>query len=165
MPQVIIKTAHSAIEMGQVRELFQEYAEGLGFSLDFQDFDQELKTLPGAYAPPSGVLLLAIRDGQALGCVGLRLFENGICEMKRLYVRPDGRGLGLGRALACKILERGREMGYDRMRLDTLANMVQANRLYDAMGFYEIPPYRHNPMPGVRYLEVELSGPDIGERP
>ncbi len=142
--------------MRQVRELFREYADSLGFTLEFQDFDRELANLPGCYAPPGGALFLAHQNGAAVGCVGVRRLESDICEMKRLYVRPNGRGLGLGRRLALAAMNQGRAMGYTRMRLDTLASMVSANALYDALGFHEIPAYCHNPLPGVRYLECRL---------
>lgn len=145
-------------ELQQVRELFLEYADGLGFSLEFQEFYQELACLPGCYAPPVGDLLLAHRKGVAVGCVGVRGLEPDICEMKRLYVRPEGRGLGVGRRLALAAMERGRSLGYSRMRLDTLRSMPRANALYDALGFREIQAYCHNPMSGVRYLEYRLTG-------
>lgn len=144
-------------ELQQVRELFLEYAEGLDFSLEFQNFDQELACLPGCYAPPAGDLLLAHRKGVAVGCVGIRGLKPDICEMKRLFVRPEGRGLGVGRRLALAAMERGRSLGYSRMRLDTLGSMTRANALYDALGFLEIPAYCHNPMSGVRYLDCRLT--------
>jgi putative acetyltransferase len=130
--------------------------------LCFQNFEQELRDLPGAYAPPGGVLLLAeVADEvgvlSACGCVAVRPLENGICELKRLYVRPHGRGTGLGRQLTEAAIQAARQMGYARMRLDTLPDMDAAQALYQALGFYDISLYYDNPIPGVRCLEVVLN--------
>ena len=132
-----------------VRTLFREYAESLGVDLSFQGFEEELAALPGGY----DALLVALPD---LGCVGVRPLEAGICEMKRLYVRPRGRGLGLGRTLALAAIARARELGYERMRLDTLPMMDAAQELYATLGFVDIDAYRHNPIPGSRFMELEL---------
>ncbi|HEX9111148.1 MAG TPA: GNAT family N-acetyltransferase [Terriglobales bacterium] len=141
----------------QTRALFLEYAASLGFSLCFQSFDEELKSLPGAYAPPSGRLLLAQYEQQAAGCVALRKLEANICEMKRLYVRPAYRGKGLGRILVERVIAEARAIGYERMRLDTIASSMQdAVELYRRMGFKEIAPYRPNPIEGALYLELLL---------
>jgi putative acetyltransferase len=136
------------------RALFREYADSLGVDLDFQDFENEVRSLPGAYAPPGGCILLAeMRRGHG-GCAALRPLAGRICEMKRLYVRSAYRALGIGRALAEAIIERARAAGYARMRLDTLATMHEAARLYASLGFHEIAPYRHNPLPGARFFEL-----------
>jgi ribosomal protein S18 acetylase RimI-like enzyme len=141
----------------QTRTLFLEYAESLGFSLCFQSFDEELKNLPGAYAAPSGRLLLARYDQQPSGCVALRKLEANVCEMKRLYVRPAYRGKGLGRILVERVIAEARAIGYERMRLDTIASSMQdAVELYRKLGFQEISPYRANPIEGALYLELLL---------
>ena len=138
------------------KELFQEYAESLGFDLCFQNFDQELDDFPGQYSPPMGRLFLALSDDQPIGCVGLRPFEKGVCEMKRLYVRPDFRGRKVGRLLAEATIKVGRVIGYEFMRLDTLPSMESANILYKSLGFRQIEPYRHNPIKGAIYMELSL---------
>ena len=140
-----------------MRTLFNEYAESLGFSLCFQSFEVELAQLPWEYAPPAGRLLLARSGAAAAGCVAMHKLEEGICEMKRLYVRPQFRGTGLGRRLAEQIMAQAREIGYGRMRLDTVVSVMgRAVELYRALGFREIRPYRDNPIPSALYMEVEL---------
>lgn len=143
-------------ETGDVRALLREYAASLPFELDFQDFDRELAELPGAYAPPGGALLVAHLDGWVAGCVALRPWADGACEMKRLFVHPRARGAGLGRRLAAAIVAEGRGLGYARMRLDTTPGMETAQALYEELGFHETEPYTHNPVPGTRFLELEL---------
>lgn len=143
-------------DLPAVAELLREYASSLGFPLDFQDFGRELAELPGAYAPPTGALLLARVDGNAAGCVALRAFDEGVCEMKRLYIRAGHRGLGLGRILATAIVAEARRLGYRSMRLDTTPGMAAAQALYTELGFRDIPPYRANPIAGARFLELEL---------
>jgi ribosomal protein S18 acetylase RimI-like enzyme len=148
--------AHTEEYVPEVRILFQEYADWLGFDLCFQNFDRELAGLPGDYAPPGGRLYLAVVDQAIAGCAGLRPLEPSVCEMKRLYVRPEFRKRGLGRMMAEKVIDDAREIGYERMRLDTLSWMTEALRLYESLGFVYMEPYRHNPMEDARYLELIL---------
>jgi len=153
----VIVQAESPAQIAYARELFLEYAQSLGFSLCFQSFDQELAGLPGDYKPPDGRLLLAEAAGQPAGCVALHELESGICEMKRLYLRPAFRGKGLGRMLAERIICEARAIGYLRMRLDTVEPIMKnAVTLYRQLGFREIPPYRSNPIAGAMYMELEL---------
>ena len=126
-------------------------------SLCFQSFDEEMANLPGRYAPPAGRLYLARADGETVGCIALRKIDEGICEMKRLYLRGSARGKGVGVALIEKIISDAREIGYEKMRLDTYPpKMGKAVSLYEAHGFYEIPPYYHNPHQGVLFMELDL---------
>jgi putative acetyltransferase len=149
--------AESSAQIGQARELFLEYAQSLGFSLCFQNFDLELAGLPGDYAPPDGRLLLATYEGQLAGCIALHKIEAGICEMKRLYLRPQFRGKRLGRALADQIIVEARQIGYQRMRLDTVEPVMKdAVAMYRKTGFREIEPYRSNPIAGALYMELQL---------
>ncbi len=149
--------AESPAQITQARELFLEYAKSLGFSLCFQNFDKELAGLPGNYAPPEGRLLLVECEGQLAACVALHKLEPGICEMKRLYLRPRFRGKGLGRALAERIITEAHQIGYQRMRLDTVEPVMKdAVAMYRKLGFAEIAPYRTNPIAGAMYMELEL---------
>ena len=162
----MILKVESSGQVEQARSLFLEYAESLRFSLCFQSFDKEVAGLPGDYAPPDGRLLLAEHEGKAAGCVALHKLSDGICEMKRLYVRPAVRGKALGRALTERVIQEARAMGYTRMRLDTIVGkMDSAIALYRELGFREIPPYRENPVAGAIYMELKLDGgaPGKGE--
>jgi ribosomal protein S18 acetylase RimI-like enzyme len=150
---VEIKTKEYLLE---VRNLFEEYAGSLGIDLDFQGFHEELADLPGEYASPDGCLLIALWKGQVAGCVALRKFSPGICEMKRLYTKPQFRGLGIGRVLCEEVIARARRLGYERMRLDTLPSMEKAKGLYGSLGFTEIEPYRFNPVEGASFMELTL---------
>ena len=143
-------------DLSEVKKLFGDYASSLEISLDFQDFDQELVHLPGDYSPPDGSILIASWEGEVAGCVALRKFANGICEMKRLYTKSQFRGLGIGRALCEAIIARARRIGYERMRLDTLPSMETARGLYASLGFKEIEPYRYNPIEGAHFMELVL---------
>jgi GNAT superfamily N-acetyltransferase len=154
---LIFAQAESPPQIAQARELFLEYAQSLGFSLCFQNFDQELAELPGDYAPPAGRLLLAEFDAQLAGCVALHKLDSAVCEMKRLYLRPQFRGRGLGRLLAEKIIAEARLIGYERMRLDTVEPVMKdAVAMYRRFGFKDIAPYCPNPNPGVLYMELQL---------
>jgi GNAT superfamily N-acetyltransferase len=144
-------------EIDLARVLFQEYAASLGFSLCFQNFDQELADLPGKYAPPSGRLLLAYADNDLAGCIALRKLDDDTCEMKRLFIRSEFRQHGFGRLLIEKIIDEAKASGYRRMRLDTLpGKMDSAIRLYERFGFHDVPPYYDSPVAGTRYLELAL---------
>ena len=151
-----IRPVTTADEIETARTLFREYADGLEVDLCFQNFDEELATLPGGYAPPEGRLLLAWDGAEAAGCVALRRFADGVSEMKRLYVRPAARGTGLGRALAERVIAEARAAGYAALRLDTLPTMLTAQQLYRALGFREIAAYRANPIHGASYMELAL---------
>jgi putative acetyltransferase len=157
-----VAQAESELQIAQARELFREYEKSLGFSLCFQNFDKELAELPGDYSPPQGRLLLAEHDGQLAGCVALHKLasqtgEDSICEMKRLYLRPQFRGKKLGLALADRIIVEARQIGYRRMRLDTVEPVMKdAVAMYRRLGFKEIAAYCHNPIAGALYMELEL---------
>jgi uncharacterized protein YbbK (DUF523 family)/ribosomal protein S18 acetylase RimI-like enzyme len=138
------------------RILFREYAEFLGVDLCFQGFAEELASLPGKYTRPKGLLLLAYEDETPAGCVGVRELDDGVCEMKRLYVRPQFRRRGIGTTLAERTIDFARENGYTNMKLDTLRSLKEALTLYKGLGFYEIEPYYHNPIEGAVYLELKI---------
>ena len=151
-----IESLPAGADMAVVRDLFREYQRELGVDLGFQDFEAELAGLPGAYAPPRGRLLLARRADEVAGCVALRPLADGDCEMKRLYVRNEFRAAKLGLLLAARLIAEARALGYRRMCLDTLPSMARAQRLYESLGFRDIAPYRFNPVPGTRYMELML---------
>lgn len=148
--------AKSKEHLDEITKLFKEYAASLGFSLCFQNFDEELTGLPGEYAPPRGSLLLAFVGMRVVGCVALRPLTKRYCEMKRLYIRPKFRKKGIGKELSVAIIEKARKLGYTRMRLDTLASMTEAITLYKTLGFKKIKPYRYNPLKGAVYMELNL---------
>ena len=153
--EIIEATALPDIE--RARSLFREYETSLGVDLCFQGFEQELAGLPGAYAPPSGRLLLAVDGDRPAGCIALRPLGDDGCEMKRLYVRPEFRGRRVGRLLAERVLAEARAIGYARMRLDTLPSMKEAIPMYRSLGFAEIAPYYANPVPGALFMELALT--------
>lgn len=143
-------------QIQHIRELFTEYAASLDFDLSFQNYEKEYAELPGEYTPPNGRLLLAIYGTEIAGCVALRSITEDICEMKRLYVRPNLRGKGIGRSLAMAIIEAARKIGYSSMRLDTVPSMKGAVSLYQALGFKNIKPYRYNPIGGAQFMQLSL---------
>ncbi|SPE52895.1 GCN5-related N-acetyltransferase [Verrucomicrobia bacterium] len=155
-PGCEIREAQCAADVETVRALFTEYAGALEVNLCFQNFRQELAGLPGCYAPPKGRLLLAWVDREPAGCIGLRSLGEGVCEMKRLYLRPAFRGRGIGRRLAESVIADASHIGYDRMRLDTLASMKEALALYESLGFRRIGPYYHNPSASAVFMELPL---------
>jgi putative acetyltransferase len=155
---LVLTEAKSPAQIAKIRELFLEYAESLGFSLCFQGFDKELANLPGDYAAPEGLLLLAKYQEEVAGCVALHKLDKEICEMKRLYLRPRFRGKGVGRALAQTVIAEAQRIGYRRMRLDTVEPVMKdAVGLYRQLGFKDIAPYRTNPIVGAMYMELELT--------
>ena len=153
---VSVVPARTEKDLRQAKIFFEEYAAGLDFALDFQNFEEELAGLPGDYAPPEGCLLLAYYRDQVAGCVALRKIDRDICEMKRLFVRPSFRHLGIGGSLAQTVIQEAKRKGYTRMRLDTVPSMKEARGLYASLGFEPIPSYCHNPIPGAVFLELKL---------
>jgi ribosomal protein S18 acetylase RimI-like enzyme len=165
-PEIELVIPDSPALLDAAREIFAEYARGLGIDLCFQNFDAELAGLPGEYSAPSGHLLLALVDGHLAGCGAFRNLADAdyanACEMKRLYVRPAFRRFGLGRVLAQALIDEARRAGYSVMLLDTLDDMEAARGLYTSLGFEEIAPYYYNPIPGAHYLKVDLEGATTG---
>ena len=162
---VTIEAAEGTDDMAVVHELFVEYADWLDFDLCFQGFDQELATLPGKYAPPGGGLWLARVGGAAAGVVGMRPLDPGICELKRLWVRPAFRGRDLGRRLTEAAIAAARSAGYRTMRLDTIGELMrEARGLYESLGFREAAPYYRNPHPGADYMELDLEASRAARR-
>lgn len=144
-------------DLVQVKSLFSEYASCLSIDLSFQDFDREFAALPGDYAPPTGCILLAKAESEAVGCVALRRISEDVCEMKRLYVKPPSREQGIGRRLSESVIGEARARGYRIMKLDTLPSMREALRLYDSLGFRKIAPYRYNPVKGAVFMQLDLT--------
>ena len=142
--------------LGHVRQFFRNYAGWLGVDLSFQKFDEEMASLPGAYAPPEGRLFYAENNGRPAGCVGVRPFSEGVCEMKRLYVEPEQRGFGIGRDLALAAIESAKQLGYRKILLDTLPAMRIAVKLYRELGFHDAPAYCPTPVEGTMFLALDL---------
>lgn len=155
--KIEIVPATNAEQFEQGRRLFREYADGLDVDLCFQSFDEELANVETIYSQPGGALLLAFCDKRIAGCVGVRKLETNVCEMKRLYVKPEYQGCGIGKNLIATIIERARKLEYERMRLDTLPMMERAQKLYAAFGFKKIPAYRYNPDPNTVFMELDLT--------
>ncbi len=153
---ISVVSARGEKDLRQAKILFEEYAATLDFALDFQNFEEEVASLPGGYIPPEGCLLLALHRNQVAGCVALRKIDRDTCEMKRLFVRPSFRHLGIGKSLAQNVIQEAKKKGYTRMRLDTVPSMKEARALYKKLGFEPIPSYCHNPIPGAVFLELEL---------
>jgi putative acetyltransferase len=153
---ITIRQASTPAEVEEARLLFLEYADALPFALEFQNFYDELRDLPGEYKPPAGALFLAIEAGETAGCVALRPLEGETCELKRLFVRSEWRGRGLGRILTITAIERARSIGYKKIKLDTVPSMAEAIALYRSLGFRDTDPYRFNPVDGAMFFERDL---------
>ena len=149
--------ANTRENLSEIKRLFDEYTAALGFDLHFQEYEREYAELPGEYAEPYGRLYLVLYGKKIAGCVALRKLEDSVCEMKRMYVKPVFRGKGIGRAMAHKVIDEARRIGYKRMRLDTIDTMKPAISLYKSLGFKEIAPYRYNPIKGACYMELVLT--------
>lgn len=153
---VTLRQPQDAADWAEARRLVDEYAASLGIDLSFQDFQNEIASMPSEYGTPRGLFLLADDGRRFVGCGGFRPLSKKVCEMKRLYVSPPGRGLGIGRAIASELIARARDRGYAAMRLDTLPTMQEARRMYSALGFREIDAYRYNPVEGTTFMELTL---------
>jgi GNAT superfamily N-acetyltransferase len=153
-----LKSADTEADYALAKNLFLEYASQLGVDLSFQNFAREIETIREEYSPPSGSLFLAVdNELNAVGCFGIRKFKDSICELKRMYLQKEFHGLGLGSMMLKKSIDVARDLGYGRMRLDTLPTMTAAISLYQRFRFYEIPPYRFNPVEGTKYFEIRLN--------
>ncbi len=152
----IFKIAATKSDFEQGKELFREYVKSLGVDLSFQDFEIELKTIDLQYRQPTGGLILAFKEERLVGCVGVRKLDGDTAELKRMYVKVECRGYNIGVELLRRSMKLGKELGYKKMRLDTLNNMTKAQSLYQSFGFYEIPSYRFNPLVGTVYMEKSL---------
>ena len=150
------KISKSQKDFEKAKELFIEYKNSLNLDLCFQKFHEEISDLPSQYSEPSGCIILCYDNNEPIGCIALRKFEGNTCEMKRLYLRSEARGKGIGRVLANKIIEKAKQFGYKKIRLDTIVTMKEAIVLYKSMGFKVIAPYRFNPLEGVIYMELEI---------
>ncbi|HEV2389096.1 MAG TPA: GNAT family N-acetyltransferase [Nitrososphaerales archaeon] len=155
---VEVREAKTTSEISSARELIREYSSSLGIDLSYENFEQEMAAFPAPYNRPHGRVFLAMDGREAIGVVGVRRLSGLTCELKRMYVRPEFRGLGIGRKLAGRAIEEARDIGYVRMRLDTLSRLKEAVSLYASLGFREIVPYKVNPNKGVVYLELDLQG-------
>jgi putative acetyltransferase len=156
-PEIVLRQVDTPRLVGTVQDLFREYSEAIGTDLEYQGFTAELAALPAPYTPPGGALFVAFVDGDAAGCVGLRPFDRGVGEMKRLYVRPDCRAFGIGRRLVEAVIDSARRAGHRELRLDTLPSMAAAQALYRRLGFVEIPPYNNKYLPGTRFYALKLA--------
>jgi len=157
MTEIVFRHAQTENDIATARQIFREYETWLGLDLCFQGFEEELKTLPGKYSPPDGRLYLAADGGEIAGCIALRKIGDGVCEMKRLFVREKFRGRQIGRLLIERLIADAREIGYSQMRLDTFPpKMEKAVQLYESYGFREIPPYYDNPNSDVLFMELDL---------
>jgi GNAT superfamily N-acetyltransferase len=153
---VRIEDAHAGPRLDEARRLILEFVEWLGVDMGYQDFAAEMAALPGKYQPPQGALRVALVDGRAVGVGGLRPLEEGIAELKRVFVSPQAQGRGAGTRLVEALLDDARRLGYRRVRLDTLDRLRAANALYERLGFVDIPPYCENPYAGARFMELAL---------
>ena len=155
---ITLQTVTNKDHVAQARVLFREYAGTRRNDPALVSFSEEISNLPGNYAPPDGSIILAYSDGKPAGCVAVHKLEDHICEMKRLYVPPKFRGRGIGKYLVIALIRRAKNMGYTRMRLDSIPSMKTAQALYESIGFYEIPDYKHNPNKGTKYYEIDVQG-------
>jgi putative acetyltransferase len=154
--EITYQLASAESEFNEGKQLFKEYADSLDFNLDFQGFNKELETIDVQYNKPLGALILAYHSEIPVGCAGIREIDNSTAELKRMFVKPEYRGMKIGYNLMILALEKAKEMNYQKIRLDSLETMKEARKLYDSFGFYEIGPYRFNPLPGPVFMEKLL---------